>query len=197
MDPLTDMTWLDHARCRGLPPDMFHPRQGEGEDASGNEAKRVCVDCEVREQCLDHAVRNNEDVGIWGGTGEDRRRNVRRIYLLSKREGNPWLYWRALAEEANQIGRTHGTNTEERPHTDLARCERCFEWVPAGRHPIDRNGPNAQCGVVATYNKGCRCRICARAKKLADREYRKGRRASARKSDGKVPETEAEATGSD
>lgn len=31
-------------------------------------AKRVCSRCPVRAACLDYAITNGEDEGIWGGT---------------------------------------------------------------------------------------------------------------------------------
>lgn len=155
-----------------MPPDVFYPDQGLGLDNLGAEAKKVCVDCTVREDCLDYAVRHNEDSGIWGGLGEDRRRHVRRQYLTSIVEDDPWIYLNALAEETSEIGRQFGTNTEERPWTDRRRCDSCHEWVPAGRHPVNRNGPNAQCGVASTYNKGCRCRLCGLAKTIDQRRTR-------------------------
>ncbi|GAA4888653.1 hypothetical protein GCM10023237_02480 [Streptomyces coeruleoprunus] len=42
------------------------------------EAKRVCGRCPVRDQCLRWALDTGQDHGVWGGTGEDERRTIRR-----------------------------------------------------------------------------------------------------------------------
>jgi WhiB family redox-sensing transcriptional regulator len=41
-------------------------------------AKEVCSGCTVKSQCLDFALETNQDSGIWGGTSEEERRNIRR-----------------------------------------------------------------------------------------------------------------------
>lgn len=61
--------WYEHAECRGMPPDMFHPQRG----ASTRPGKEVCAHCPVRELCLEEHL--DEPIGIWGGTtAQDRRR---------------------------------------------------------------------------------------------------------------------------
>jgi WhiB family redox-sensing transcriptional regulator len=43
------------------------------------EAIRVCERCPVRQQCLEYAVDNDMDLGVWGGLTERQRRSyVRR-----------------------------------------------------------------------------------------------------------------------
>jgi WhiB family redox-sensing transcriptional regulator len=39
-------------------------------------AKAICADCGVRDQCLQHALHVNEQHGIWGGTNESERREM-------------------------------------------------------------------------------------------------------------------------
>ena len=170
-----DDGWAASGACRGMPPKLFYPESGVGLDNSGTDAKRICLDCPVRGRCLDHAVRKPEEFGIWGGVGEDRRRYVRRQYLLSITSRDPWVYRNALAEEENEIGRAFGVHDEERPFTEQHRCPSCHEWVPAGRHPVNRNGPAARCGIVSTYNKGCRCRLCSWEKSRHQQQQRSSR----------------------
>jgi len=44
-----------------------------------NAAKAICYGCPVVSLCLEVAIRNREDYGIWGGTDpEQRRRIIRR-----------------------------------------------------------------------------------------------------------------------
>ena len=42
------------------------------------DAKKVCWSCEVRQECLEYAMKNREVVGVWGGTSEKERRRLRR-----------------------------------------------------------------------------------------------------------------------
>lgn len=41
------------------------------------QSKKVCRDCTVKSECLDYALANNEQ-GIWGGTTDKDRRNIKR-----------------------------------------------------------------------------------------------------------------------
>lgn len=65
--------WIDQAACTGLNPDLFHPARGEPSDA----AKTVCAGCPVRSDCLDFALRTNQQFGIWGGLSERARCHIR------------------------------------------------------------------------------------------------------------------------
>jgi hypothetical protein len=40
-------------------------------------AKLFCATCPVRQDCLDYAMDNVEEFGIWGGLTERERRNLR------------------------------------------------------------------------------------------------------------------------
>lgn len=57
-------------------PELFFPKTGKRMQAA--EAKGICAGCEVRAQCLDYAVSSVEILsGIWGGTTETERRQLR------------------------------------------------------------------------------------------------------------------------
>ena len=43
------------------------------------DAKRVCAQCEVREQCLNWAIEHDERFGIWGGMSERERRKYKKM----------------------------------------------------------------------------------------------------------------------
>ena len=45
-----------------------------------NEAKAICMECPVVNECLDYAIRTNQDSGIWGGTDEEQRKSIRRQF---------------------------------------------------------------------------------------------------------------------
>lgn len=64
--------WMDGAVCAQTDPESFFPEKG----CSTREAKRVCLGCDVREQCLEWALANGERFGIFGGTSERERRKI-------------------------------------------------------------------------------------------------------------------------
>lgn len=65
--------WMADAACRGLNPAFFFPDT----KAESQAAQAVCRGCPVRAQCLTYAIDNYEDEGVWGGTAEKYRRQVR------------------------------------------------------------------------------------------------------------------------
>jgi WhiB family redox-sensing transcriptional regulator len=73
-----DESWRQGALCAETDPEAFFPEKG----GSTREAKRVCVGCPVRLQCLEYALGNDERFGIWGGLSERERRRLR----LARRE---------------------------------------------------------------------------------------------------------------
>ena len=66
--------WMSQGECIGADPDLFFPSSGE----STTEAKRICSCCTVRKACLQYAMVERIDHGIWGMTSERERRNLRR-----------------------------------------------------------------------------------------------------------------------
>lgn len=66
--------------CLDTPAEMFFPERG----GSVDEAKAVCSSCRIREACLEYAIANNEQFGIWGGHTERERRRIRRAMALSR-----------------------------------------------------------------------------------------------------------------
>ena len=67
-----DSEWMDEGNCVEQPPGLFFPSDGVGVEV----AKKVCVDCPVREVCLEYALVNRVDHGVWGGTSERERRRI-------------------------------------------------------------------------------------------------------------------------
>jgi len=68
------LAWQAEALCAQTDPEAFFPEKG----GSTREAKRICEGCEVRSECLDYALANDERFGIWGGLSERERRKLRR-----------------------------------------------------------------------------------------------------------------------
>jgi WhiB family redox-sensing transcriptional regulator len=74
-----DDSWRDHALCRDTDPDLFFPVGTTGHALVAiDNAKRVCAQCSVTQECLDFALETNQDSGIWGGLSEEERRAIRR-----------------------------------------------------------------------------------------------------------------------
>jgi WhiB family redox-sensing transcriptional regulator len=66
--------WQERALCAQTDPEAFFPEKG----GSTREAKRVCASCDVRAECLEYALANDERFGIWGGLSERERRKLKR-----------------------------------------------------------------------------------------------------------------------
>lgn len=73
-DDSAQLSWQEDALCAQTDPEAFFPEKG----GSTRDAKRICVSCEVRAQCLEYALENDERFGIWGGLSERERRKLRR-----------------------------------------------------------------------------------------------------------------------
>ena len=71
--------WREAAACVAVDTNLFFPTglTGYAIDQT-NVAKSVCHDCPVRPQCLEFALRTNQDHGVWGGATEEERRVLRR-----------------------------------------------------------------------------------------------------------------------
>lgn len=68
------LAWQADSLCAQTDPEAFFPEKG----GSTRDAKRICAACEVRTQCLEYALENDERFGIWGGLSERERRKLRK-----------------------------------------------------------------------------------------------------------------------
>lgn len=75
MTGIETLPWAPAAKCLQADPDTFFPEKG----GSTREAKRICAGCEVRSDCLEYALANDERFGIWGGMSERERRKLKRL----------------------------------------------------------------------------------------------------------------------
>ncbi len=62
--------WIEDARCRGLDLTAFFQRNQH----TARGALQICRTCPVREPCLEYAISNEMDYGVWGGLTERQRR---------------------------------------------------------------------------------------------------------------------------
>ena len=74
----TKAEWRERAACLEYPAVLFFgldDSESPGERRTREErAKRICLGCEVRRECLDYALTTKEPYGIWGGLTEIERR---------------------------------------------------------------------------------------------------------------------------
>lgn len=80
--------WADSGACVGLS-DLFFRYRATGEDVAT--AKAICAKCPVKTQCLEHALVNFEQYGVWGGLSSRQLANER------KRRG---IQWKQMKETA-------------------------------------------------------------------------------------------------
>jgi len=70
----TALSWQERALCAQTDPEAFFPEKG----GSTREAKKVCIGCEVKAECLEYALAHDERFGIWGGLSERERRKLKK-----------------------------------------------------------------------------------------------------------------------
>ena len=67
-----DTPWMQDGNCRNHPPEVFFPSDGVGVIT----AQRICGTCPVQGTCLEYALENRIDHGVWGGASERERRRL-------------------------------------------------------------------------------------------------------------------------
>jgi WhiB family transcriptional regulator, redox-sensing transcriptional regulator len=67
-----DTEWMAAGNCAHESPSTFFPSDGVGVEI----ARRICATCPVKSQCLEHALVNRIDHGVWGGCSERERRRI-------------------------------------------------------------------------------------------------------------------------
>jgi WhiB family redox-sensing transcriptional regulator len=71
-DPDSETAWMSDGNCRLHPPSTFFPSDGVGVDR----ARKICKGCPVGELCLEYALQNRIEHGVWGGCSERERRRI-------------------------------------------------------------------------------------------------------------------------
>jgi WhiB family redox-sensing transcriptional regulator len=74
--------WLDDAACLTTDPELFFTPVLE------NYAKQICAECPVAKLCLQTALDQNHDSGVWGGLSESERKLMRKT--RKAREGKSY-----------------------------------------------------------------------------------------------------------
>lgn len=71
--------WSSQANCNGL---NVHAFFVDGRKPEASQAKRICMDCPVRWQCLEDGIL--EEYGIWGGLIRNERTHLLRLLQDNK-----------------------------------------------------------------------------------------------------------------
>jgi WhiB family redox-sensing transcriptional regulator len=78
---VTDTAWMAEGNCREVLPGTMFPSDGVGVEI----ARRICADYPVRQQCLEYALRNRIEHGVWGGASERERRRIAQLRQRTRR----------------------------------------------------------------------------------------------------------------
>ena len=68
----TDTRWMSEGNCAEKDPAIFFPSDGVGVE----KAKRICNGCGFQNQCIEYALINRVEHGVWGGASERQRRRI-------------------------------------------------------------------------------------------------------------------------
>lgn len=75
-----EVIWQRYMNCEDIRQDLM--MEPEDYDGGIEAAKAVCRGCVVKEECLEYALENPGRFGIWGGTTDDERREIRKQRTL-------------------------------------------------------------------------------------------------------------------
>jgi WhiB family transcriptional regulator, redox-sensing transcriptional regulator len=79
VDEESSTAWMSAGNCRNYPPAVFFPSDGVGVDR----ARKICTDCPVATSCLEYALEQRIEHGVWGGCSERERRRILKRRRLS------------------------------------------------------------------------------------------------------------------
>ena len=77
LQPIPEGHWRFKAACRGMDPELFVGDSKEDQ----SDAIEVCGRCAVRAECLQYALETTSTKGVWGGTTEEDRAQMRQKHL--------------------------------------------------------------------------------------------------------------------
>ena len=77
-DLYDDAPWMQGSACREIDPEIFFPDPSPWMLSEIAAAKEVCSICPVREVCLEYAMVNGVEYGVWGGLTRNERRALKK-----------------------------------------------------------------------------------------------------------------------
>ena len=77
-------SWMDKASCNEVEGDMWFAEATNF--LATKYAKKVCGECRVKDECLQYALEERIDHGVWGGlTIQERRSLLRKVKVPRKK----------------------------------------------------------------------------------------------------------------
>jgi WhiB family redox-sensing transcriptional regulator len=71
--------------CRSVDPEIFFPVGFSGPALAQAElAKTICIPCPILAECLNYALANAIEFGVWGGMSEQERRALLRRQPINR-----------------------------------------------------------------------------------------------------------------
>ena len=74
MESPSEYAWMLRGQCRASITRTFFPSDSGGVEV----ARRVCAVCPVNAECLEYALVNCIEDGVWGGTSQRERHRILR-----------------------------------------------------------------------------------------------------------------------
>lgn len=74
------MSWFSKAACKGADINMFFPKRGE---VISDTVRQICAVCPVQQECLDYALSQDFQIGVYGGLSGRQRDTI--IYKYDRR----------------------------------------------------------------------------------------------------------------
>jgi len=137
-------SWQTRGACRTEDPELFFPDGTSGRHAAqAEEAKAICnTRCPVRDTCLDWALEQRQDSGVWGGTTEQERRRIHRrkarVPVVSQA---PRSLAAVLAERSVQVDDGH---TEWLSTTPVTVNQVCYTPAQLAWHVAYGEAPDGE-----------------------------------------------------
>jgi WhiB family transcriptional regulator, redox-sensing transcriptional regulator len=127
LDTTHSTGWQAHAACRGEKGhDFYPPVTGERRRERRlreTRAKSVCTLCPVRSECLEMALANDEQYGVWGGLTTSERRSLAAAAAscpTASRDSSP----RSTVRDTAPLSRDEGPRSEHRRDDESSRGRR-------------------------------------------------------------------------
>jgi WhiB family redox-sensing transcriptional regulator len=123
-----DEDWQNLAVCASADPEVWFPEKG----GSTQEAKKICLSCPVRRQCLQSALDRDERFGVFGGYSERERRSLKTADQQSTASDRSR---EARTLEAPTVGPMCGTESGAKTHSRRGErsCRACQSAATSAR----------------------------------------------------------------
>jgi WhiB family redox-sensing transcriptional regulator len=69
---MRSLAWMDSGLCLQVGADEWFPENG----SSTKNAQKICAECPVQRECLEHALATDARYGVFGGVPERKRRGM-------------------------------------------------------------------------------------------------------------------------